>query len=124
MEKYHEGFRMPGCQGHEFFRVPGEDREISAEEFTQIQEVPLDKWIENLLGRFEELPAHVGDIGNNGNVVGPSPLEYGQAEMYQPSRLRRYWSQVQNTFDNAWNVVLAHELPDEFVRFQWTCVSF
>ena len=69
MEKYRSGIRVPGCRGHDFICVPGEDGEISAEEFAQIQETPLDNWFETLLAKYEELPEPVNDTDNNGEIV-------------------------------------------------------
>jgi len=123
MEKYRNGIHVPGCRGHEFFCVPGEDGEISAKEFAQIQETSLNKWFEMLLAKYEELPEPVNGTGNNGEIVESDYLTQRSVEIYEPSRLRWYWSQVQNAVNYCRYAMIRYEVPDGFTKFQWTCVS-
>jgi ankyrin repeat protein len=123
MGKYHNGTGMPGCHDHEFFRVPRADTDNLIAEFKKIQDTPLNEWFQQLLTKYDDHHELLDSTYDDKGVV-DSDLGQYPVEIYEPSRLRWYWSQVFNAVDYFWEAVIRPGVPDGFTRFQWTCVSF
>jgi hypothetical protein len=124
MVKYLNGATLPGCRGHDFFRIPRADKDDLVAEFQEVQKMPLNEWLEQLLAKYDDHQdlvemAQVDEVTMNSNI----PDQKAQHEVYQPSRLRWYWSQVQNWADDCWESIMPSSTPEGYMTFQWTCVS-